>query len=62
MYSIYFTEQPTISCISAKNHLQKINAQYADELKQAAADVIDSGWFLMGNQLSSFENNNNFKK
>jgi dTDP-4-amino-4,6-dideoxygalactose transaminase len=36
--------------------LQKINAQYADELKQVAADVIDSGWFLMGNQLSSFEN------
>ena len=36
--------------------LQKINAQYADELKQAAADVIDSGWFLMGSQLSSFEN------
>lgn len=36
--------------------LQKINTQYADELKQAAADVIDSGWFLMGNQLSSFEN------
>jgi dTDP-4-amino-4,6-dideoxygalactose transaminase len=36
--------------------LQKINAQYADELKQVAADVIDSGWFLMGSQLSSFEN------
>jgi dTDP-4-amino-4,6-dideoxygalactose transaminase len=36
--------------------LQKINAQYAAELKQAAAEVIDSGWFLMGNKLSSFEN------
>lgn len=36
--------------------LQKINAQYADELKQIAADVIDSGWFLMGSKLSSFEN------
>ena len=35
--------------------LQKINAQYADELKQAAADVIDSGWFLMGEKLNSFE-------
>jgi dTDP-4-amino-4,6-dideoxygalactose transaminase len=35
--------------------LQKINAQYADELKQAAAQVIDSGWFLMGERLSSFE-------
>jgi dTDP-4-amino-4,6-dideoxygalactose transaminase len=36
--------------------LQKINAQYATELKQAASDVIDSGWFLMGEKLSSFEN------
>jgi len=36
--------------------LQKINAQHAAELKQAAADVIDSGWFLMGEKLNSFEN------
>ncbi len=36
--------------------LQKINAQYAAQLKQAAADVIDSGWFLVGERLSSFEN------
>jgi len=36
--------------------LQKINAQYAAELKQAASDVIDSGWFLMGERLNSFEN------
>lgn len=35
--------------------LQQINAQHADELKQAAIDVIDSGWFLMGERLSSFE-------
>ena len=35
--------------------LQKINAQYSDELKQVAAEVIDSGWFLMGERLSSFE-------
>ena len=35
--------------------LQKINEQYANELKQVAADVIDSGWFLMGERLSSFE-------
>ena len=35
--------------------LQKINAQYAAELKQVASDVIDSGWFLMGGQLSKFE-------
>jgi len=36
--------------------LQKINAKYAAELKQAAAEVIDSGWFLMGEKLSHFEN------
>jgi dTDP-4-amino-4,6-dideoxygalactose transaminase len=35
--------------------LQKINAQYANELKQAASEVIDSGWFLMGEKLSNFE-------
>ncbi len=35
--------------------LQKINAQYAAELKKAAAEVIDSGWFLMGEKLSNFE-------
>jgi dTDP-4-amino-4,6-dideoxygalactose transaminase len=35
--------------------LQKINAQYADELKQVAAEVIDSGWFLMGEKLNNFE-------
>ncbi|MBS7786443.1 DegT/DnrJ/EryC1/StrS family aminotransferase [Flavobacterium sp. CYK-55] len=35
--------------------LQKINAQYADELKQAAAEVIDSGWFLTGDKLATFE-------
>ena len=35
--------------------LQKINAQYATELKQVASEVIDKGWFLMGDRLSSFE-------
>jgi len=35
--------------------LQKINAQYADELKQAAAEVIDSGWFLQGERTKKFE-------
>jgi dTDP-4-amino-4,6-dideoxygalactose transaminase len=35
--------------------LQKINAQYADELKQVASEVIDSGWFLQGDRVSSFE-------
>lgn len=35
--------------------LQKVNAQYADELKAAAAEVIDSGWFLQGGQNQKFE-------
>ena len=37
--------------------LQKINAQYADELKFAAAEVIDSGWYLQGKKLKEFEQN-----
>lgn len=37
--------------------LQKINAQYAEELKQAAADVIDSGWYLLGGRVKRFETN-----
>lgn len=35
--------------------LQKINAQYAAELKEAAAEVIDSGWFLLGERVKQFE-------
>ena len=37
--------------------LQKINQQYSGELQQAAADVIDSGWYFLGDKLRSFENN-----
>jgi len=37
--------------------LQKINAQYSDELKKAAADVIDSGWYLLGERVKQFETN-----
>lgn len=37
--------------------LQKINAQYGHELKDAASRVIDSGWYLMGKELESFEQN-----
>jgi dTDP-4-amino-4,6-dideoxygalactose transaminase len=35
--------------------LQKINAQYAAELKQVAAEVIDSGWYLLGEHVKQFE-------
>ena len=37
--------------------LQRINAQYAQELKQVAAEVIDSGWYLLGDRLKQFESN-----
>lgn len=36
--------------------LQEINAQYKNELKEAAERVIDSGWYLLGKELESFEN------
>ena len=36
-------------------NLQQINAQYAEELKQAAAEVIDSGWYLLGERVNTFE-------
>lgn len=35
--------------------LKKINAQYQTELKEACSRVIDSGWYLMGKELESFE-------
>ncbi|MDN3658904.1 DegT/DnrJ/EryC1/StrS family aminotransferase [Ferruginibacter paludis] len=37
--------------------LQQINQQYAAELKEAAARVIDSGWYLLGNEVKNFEHN-----
>ncbi|TNV18999.1 DegT/DnrJ/EryC1/StrS family aminotransferase [Buttiauxella sp. B2] len=36
--------------------LKSINSQYAAELKEACARVIDSGWYIMGEELSKFEN------
>jgi dTDP-4-amino-4,6-dideoxygalactose transaminase len=35
--------------------LQKINNQYKNELKQVASRVIDSGWYLLGKELETFE-------
>lgn len=37
--------------------LQKINAQYKEDLKKVASEVIDSGWYLNGERLSTFEMN-----
>ena len=35
--------------------LKGINQQYQQELKEACARVIDSGWYIMGNELAAFE-------
>ena len=35
--------------------LKKINAQYDTELKQACNSVIDSGWYVLGENVERFE-------
>ena len=35
--------------------LKKINAQYQEELKEACARVIDSGWYVLGKEVTEFE-------
>lgn len=35
--------------------LKAINAQYRDELVEAATRVIDSGWYIKGEEVSAFE-------
>lgn len=35
--------------------LKSINALYASDLKTACSRVIDSGWYIMGNELAQFE-------
>lgn len=37
--------------------LQTINKKYSEELKEACTRVIDSGWYIMGKELESFEKN-----
>jgi len=37
--------------------LKSINAQYRDELIEACTRVIDSGWYITGNELTQFEKN-----
>jgi len=37
--------------------LQKINQKYAAELKLASDEVIDSGWYLLGDRVKLFESN-----
>jgi dTDP-4-amino-4,6-dideoxygalactose transaminase len=35
--------------------LKKINKQYQSELKEACSRVIDSGWYILGNEVTNFE-------
>lgn len=37
--------------------LQQINNQYKEELKEAFNRVLDSGWYILGNEVNSFEEN-----
>lgn len=36
-------------------NLKQINKQYREELIEACTRVIDSGWYIGGNELSEFE-------
>ncbi|MGF1883294.1 DegT/DnrJ/EryC1/StrS family aminotransferase [Vibrio splendidus] len=36
-------------------NLKSINQKYQEELKEACARVIDSGWYIMGAELNAFE-------
>lgn len=35
--------------------LKKVTAQHADEIQQAVAEVVNSGWYLQGQHVNSFE-------
>ena len=35
--------------------LQQLNSRYMNELKDACSRVIESGWYILGNELESFE-------
>ena len=37
--------------------LKAINAQYQDEINQAISEVLDSGWYIKGKAVQSFETN-----
>jgi len=37
--------------------LQKITQKYSDEIKNAINKVVDSGWYLLGNEVKTFETN-----
>ncbi len=54
-------ETPPVSFYSKANtmipflDLKSINAQYREDLIEAATRVIDSGWYILGNEVEQFE-------
>jgi dTDP-4-amino-4,6-dideoxygalactose transaminase len=46
---------PAVSADVPFLSLKDINARHADELKAAAARVIDSGWYVLGQEVAAFE-------
>ena len=51
MVNAYKKKEEMIPFLNLKN----LNKQYREELIKAVTEVIDSGWYINGNQLSSFE-------
>src|SRR3989339_902834 len=37
------------------DNLNKVNKPFADELKRAFCNVLDSGWFILGENVEKFE-------
>jgi len=37
------------------DNLHKVNKPYAEELKKAFGDVLDSGWFILGENVERFK-------
>ena len=35
--------------------LKKVTASHAEEIHEAVARVVDSGWYLLGNEVKNFE-------
>lgn len=53
--NLYATEMSRSDPMIKFLDLQKINSAYAEELKRAADEVIDSGWYLLGDRVKQFE-------
>lgn len=45
-----------MSRIVEYENLKKLNEQFVDEYHRVFAEVLDSGWFILGNRVKEFEN------